>query len=92
MISLAPAQAGSFAQTRPVPRGPNSHLWQPLTKKSQPSDATGSGSTPKPCTPSTHNRICRPAGREAFARRTAAAICRIGSFSPVLECTHVTAT
>ena len=36
-------------------RGPNSHLWQPAANMSQPSSAGDVSSTPKPCTPSTHN-------------------------------------
>ena len=37
-----PFQASGRPQTMPVPRGPNSHLWQPATKKSQPRSATES--------------------------------------------------
>src|SRR5207244_4595361 len=83
------AQDPRCPQTRPVPRGPNSHLWQPATRKSTPSSSGVAASTPKPWTPSRQNRICSPESRLPFFSATTAAISRTGSFTPVDECTHV---
>ncbi len=79
--------AGRRPQIRPVPRGPNSHLWHPDTRKSAPSSSGVAVSAPNPCTPSTHSSVASP-----FLALMASAIARIGSFTPVLECTQVTAT
>ena len=70
----------SRAQSTPVPRGPPSHLWVPATKTSQKS--TGSGSTPRACTAST----------TSSGPSSAAASLVTGTFTPVPECTQVTAT
>jgi hypothetical protein len=67
-------------------------LWQPDAKKSQPSAGSRTFSIPKPCTPSTQSRIRSASLRPRLSGRSASAIRRIGSFTPVLECTHVNAT
>ena len=41
----------------PVPRGPNSHLWVPVARKSQPRSGMSTSTAPKPCTPSTQKTI-----------------------------------
>jgi hypothetical protein len=79
-------------QTMPVPRGPKSHLWHPAAKKSQPRAGSLTFSTPKPWTPSTQSRIRSASLRSRLRRPSASAIRRIGSLTPVLECTHVSAT
>ena len=61
------AQASRRPQTIPVPRGPKIHLCVPAAKKSHPSAATASSSTPKPWTPSTTSRM-RSAGRARLVR------------------------
>ena len=91
IVGLTSAQASERPQTMPVPRGPKSHLWQPETRKSQPRSGGCSGSTPKPCTASTQRSVL-PLPSSASRSARASAIARIGSFTPVLECTQVTAT
>ena len=61
-VPVTSAQASRRPQTRPVPRGPNSHLWQPATRKSQPRAGTASGSTPRAWTASAQTST-RSAGR-----------------------------
>src|ERR1700751_1796368 len=46
-------QTAGFAQTKPVPRGPNNHLCVQAAKASHPSAVIFGSSTPKPWTPST---------------------------------------
>jgi hypothetical protein len=67
--------------TRPVPRGPRSHLWQPATSTC--TESNGSSTAARPCTPSSTISVSSP---------TAAAISRIGSRTPVPECTQVSAS
>ena len=92
IVGSSRRQAADRPQSSPVPRGPKSHLWQPAANRSQPSSAGDVSSTPKPCTPSTHSSTRSRSGRCRFAARTTAAMSRIGSFTPVEEWTHVTAT
>ena len=76
----------------PVPRGPNSHLWVPATRKSQPRSPTDGVDRPEAVDAVDAQQralVDRPAG-VAWAR--ASAIARTGSRTPVPECTHVTAT
>ena len=91
MTGCTAFHAAGLAQTIPVPRGPKSHLWQPAMRKSQRRSATLSFSTPTACTPSTDKSTRSPSSRLAFASAIASAILRMGSLSPVLECTQVTA-
>src|SRR5678815_143047 len=79
-------------QTIPVPRGPNIHLCVPATKKSQPRSGRLTFSTPSPCTPSTQRSTRSDDVLLALIVARASAILRIGSFTPVLECTQVRAT
>ena len=85
------SHASGVPHTTPVPRGPKSHLWVPAMKKSQPRSSTVTSSTPSPWTPSTHSSARRPS-RSRSRSASAAAIAAIGSFTPVPEWTHVTAT
>ena len=90
MISVRGPQ--SRDQTRPVPRGPNSHLWVPVARKSQPRSGRSTSTAAKPCTPSTQSTICSGRSRVRLTSATAAPISAIGSRTPVLECTQVIAT
>ena len=92
MVGASRRQACGAAQTNPVPRGPNSHLWQPEASRSMPRLGRDASSTPKPCTPSTHRRMRSRSRRPRLACATAAAISRSGSFTPLEECTHVSAS
>jgi len=84
-------QADGLPQMKPVPLGPNIHLWQPAMKKSQPSWGIVSASAPSPCTPSTHSRMRSGSLRLAFTFASASARARTGYFTPETEYTHVTA-
>ena len=77
--------------TTPVPRGPNSHLWQPAASMSAPSWSKVTSSTPKPCTPSTQSSTFLCGSRPALTPRRAWAISGIGIFRPVELCTQVRA-
>ena len=81
MSSVSGAQ--SRPHRMPVPRGPNSHLWVPADRKSQPRSGRSTSTAAKPCTPSTQSSA-RPS--------IASLISWMGSRTPVEECTQVTAT
>ena len=86
----AAAHATGVPHRIPVPRGPISHLWQPAARKSMPGPGSRTSSAASAWTPSTQRSTFAP--RRSPASRTTAAISPIGSFTPVLECTHVIAT
>ncbi len=80
------------AATRPVPRGPNSHLWQLTIRKSHPSDSIVMSWLPKPWTPSSTNSTWSGSSRDALIPATASAIFRAGILRPLEECTQVSAS
>ncbi len=90
MISVNESQ--SRDQRMPVPRGPNSHLCVPVARMSQPRSGRSTSTAAKPCTPSTQNTIRSGTSRVLLRSAMAAPISAIGRRTPVLECTHVTAT
>src|SRR6476619_6220212 len=92
IVGCIVGQSSARPHKTPVPRGPNIHLCVPAAKKSQPRDSMVSSSTPKPWAPSTQKRARSAGAREALARATASAMALTGVFTPVDECTQVTAT
>jgi beta-N-acetylhexosaminidase len=91
-VPVTCSQAASRPHTSPVPRGPNSHLWQPATRKSQPRSGASAGSTPSAWTASAHTSTRSPGSRSRFSSPTAAVTSRSGSFTPVPEWTQVSAS
>ena len=92
MVCVTCCHAPGLPQTSPVPRGPKSHLWQPVAKKSHPRSGSRTLSIPNPWTPSTQKRIRSASARPRFRGASARAMALIGSLTPVLECTQVSAT
>ena len=82
--------AQSRPQRIPVPRGPNSHLWVPVARKSQPRSGRSTSTALNPCTPSTHTTYWSRGTRLSPAR--AAHASATGTRTPVPECTQVIAT
>ena len=85
IVGSSRRHAADRPQSRPVPRGPKSHLWVPATKKSQPRSSKSTSSAPNAWTPSTHSRTRSFSSRRSFTVASADASRLIGSFSPVLE-------
>src|SRR5436309_10822410 len=71
---------------------PEHPLVASATKKSQPNSGRVVPSTPRPWTPSTQNSTRSRSSRSALIGLSASAIARSGSFTPVQECTQVTAS
>ena len=73
-----------------MPRGPNSHLWVPAERKSQPRSERSRSTAENPWTPSTHTTYWLRGTR--LSPSSAAQISATGTRTPVLECTQVSAT
>ena len=62
IVGSSRRQAADRPQSSPVPRGPKSHLWQPVANRSQPSSTGDVSSTPNACTPSDAEQYALPLG------------------------------